>query len=115
MKAITSTKKNRKGNVLTNKVVTLTDVINEHCKDKEFAELFKRELVINEIAAMIVQARKHAHLTQKELAERAGTTQPVVARLERGSDDRMPSLELLTKLAFAAGTTLKISIGSGTK
>lgn len=97
------------------KAITLTDVINEKCKNKEFAGLFKRELLINEIAKMVTQLRQHANLTQKELANRAGTTQPVIARLESGSDNRIPSLELLTRVAFAAGATLKVSVGDSSK
>lgn len=92
------------------KYITLNDVINEKCKDKEFTELFQKELLINEIAKMVVKFRKKARLTQRELASIAGTTQPVVARLESGSDKRIPSLELLTKLALAANATLKIAV-----
>lgn len=94
------------------KALTLTDVIKKECKDKEFAKLFQRELLINEIAKLVVQIRHKARLTQQEMAEKAGTTQPVIARLESGSDARIPSLELLTKIAFAANTTLKIKVVS---
>lgn len=52
------------------KAITLTDVINEELKDPEFLRNFQRELLINEIAKMIVEARKKAKLTQRELAER---------------------------------------------
>lgn len=92
------------------KYITLTEVINEKCKDKEFSEMFRRELLINEIAKMVVDLRHKAHLTQKELADKAETTQPVIARLESGADNRMPSLELLAKIAIAANANLKISI-----
>jgi predicted transcriptional regulator len=92
------------------KTITLTNIIKAECKDSEFREHFERELLINEIAQMITVLRKNAKLTQKELAERAGTTQPVVARLESGSDHRMPSLELLAKLARAGKGHLKIML-----
>ncbi len=92
------------------KTVTLTNVIREECKDKEFVRHFQRELLINEIAKMVIQLRQQAKLTQQELANKAGTTQPVIARLESGTDHRMPSLELLTKLASAANVKLKIVI-----
>ena len=90
------------------KTITLTDIIKEECKNPAFSAYFERELLINEIAKMIVQLRQHAKLTQKELADKAGTTQPVVARLESGSDERVPSLELLAKLARAGNAHLKI-------
>ena len=64
---------------------------------------------MNEIAKMVVQMRQQAHLTQQELAEKAGTTQPVIARLESDSYSRIPNLGL-TKLAFAADAKIKIAI-----
>jgi transcriptional regulator with XRE-family HTH domain len=47
-------------------------------------------------------------LTQLELAQKAYTTQPVIARLERGSDSRIPSLELLGRIAHALGKEIVI-------
>lgn len=90
------------------KTLTLTNVIQEESKDPTFNQHFQRELLINEIAQMVVELRKNAKLTQEELAEKAGTTQPVIARLESGTDRRIPSLELLAKLASAANLYLKI-------
>jgi ribosome-binding protein aMBF1 (putative translation factor) len=49
--------------------------------------------------APIVAARRAAGWTQRELAERAGVPQPVIARLEAGDND--PKLSTLTKLAHA--------------
>jgi predicted transcriptional regulator len=92
--------------------ITLNDVIQAENQDPEFAKYFQRETLINEIANLVVALRKQAHLTQRELAQKAGTTQPVIARLESGSDDRIPSLELLARLAAATHTQLKISIES---
>jgi predicted transcriptional regulator len=97
------------------KAITLTDVIREECKDQEFSQHFQREMLINEIAKMVCQIRHKAKLTQQELADRAGTTQPVVARLENGTDHRIPSLELLARLAFAANAKLKIVMDSDKK
>lgn len=92
------------------KHIALADVINKKCKNKEFAAYFQRELLINEIAKMVVDLRQKAKLTQRELAEKAETTQPVIARIESGVDQRMPSLELLAKIAIAANANIKISI-----
>lgn len=90
------------------KMITLTDVITGESKNQDFAMHFQKEMLINQIAKMITQLRQKAKLTQKELAEKARTTQPVIARLESGMDDRIPSLELLARLASAANARLKI-------
>jgi DNA-binding XRE family transcriptional regulator len=94
----------------TKKHIALTDVINKKCKNKEFAEVFQRELLINEIAKLIVELRIKAHMTQKALAERTQTTQPVIARLESGTDRRIPSLDLLTRIAIATNSKLNIAV-----
>lgn len=72
-------------------------------------------MLINQIAKMITQLRRNAKLTQQELAEKAKTTQPVIARLESGSDDRIPSLELLARLAQATNARLRIVFDSDNK
>lgn len=60
-------------------------------------------------AAPIVRAvRERAHLTQRELADRADTTQAVVARVESGNSN--PSVATLRRLLHAAGFDLKVEI-----
>lgn len=93
------------------KRITLNSVIEEQEKnDAEFAIYYQRELLINEISKMIFKLREAAHLTQSELARRAGTTQPVIARLESGVDSRIPSLTLLVRIAAASHAKLYIGI-----
>lgn len=92
------------------KKITLNAVISEqHKKDAKFSEHYERELLINEISKMVVKLRNMAHLTQAELADRASTTQPVIARLESGTDTRIPSLALLARIAAASHAKLHIS------
>jgi len=63
------------------KAITLNDVIKEQMKDKTFAVEYKRELLINAIARIVVKLRQHKHLTQSQLAKKVGTTQSVIASL----------------------------------
>jgi transcriptional regulator with XRE-family HTH domain len=60
------------------------------------------------VTSLIRQARKQAGLTQGELARRAGTSQPAVARLERGSAS--PTLATLERLVRGAGFELRLSL-----
>ena len=90
------------------KPITLNEVIKEKLNDDEFAVLFEKEKIINDIAKFIVEMRQGQGLTQTELAEKARTTQPVIARLERGMDSRIPSLELLSRIAHALGREIVI-------
>lgn len=57
---------------------------------------------------LIKEARRRAGFTQKELAERLGTSQSVVARWE--SNARSPSLETVAKAVRACGFDLSISM-----
>ena len=56
----------------------------------------------------ILKARAEAGLTQAEVAERIGTTQSGVARLESGSSKHSPSLATLEKYASALGYKLQV-------
>ena len=61
------------------------------------------------IAAEVLQeARKHASLSQAELADAAGTYQSVIGRIEAGKSS--PSLETLSRLVKAAGFDLRLSL-----
>ena len=93
--------------------ITLKKAISEELKDKEFAILYKKERIINRIACTVVELRQKQGLTQFELAQKAYTTQPVIARLERGSDSRIPSLELLGRVAHALGKEIVIDFKTG--
>lgn len=57
---------------------------------------------------MIREARRRAGLTQTELAERVGTTQSAIARLERGHGH--PTLQRLSELVEACGLELQVRL-----
>lgn len=59
------------------------------------------------LSTALLKARADAGLTQEALAQRMGTTQSVVARLEGGRSK--PSTTTLAKFAEATGTRLKVS------
>lgn len=54
------------------------------------------------LARELIAARVRAGLTQAELAERMGTTQSAVARIE--SSRRLPSMKTLLRYAKATGS-----------
>jgi hypothetical protein len=59
-------------------------------------------------ATLLRRARRRQGLTQRELARRAGTSQPVISAYEHGRRD--PSLATLQRLVSAAGTRLVIDV-----
>lgn len=93
------------------KALTLTDYISKKKKNsKTFSEAYEREEIINNIAEMIVRARKDAHLTQSELAKKTGTTQSVISRIESGSSTFVPSLDTLIKISTALNMKLQLKM-----
>ena len=80
---------------------------NNLLRDSEIRILYKEEKVRTEIAFMVKSIRKKMGLTQSQLAERAGTKQSVIARLEGGNNTRTPSLALLSRIAFSCDAKLE--------
>lgn len=78
-------------------------------KDSEIRVLFEEERAKTLIAEAVRSARLHAGLTQVELAKAADTTQAVISRIESGSDSRVPSLDLLSRIAGACRARLTFS------
>ncbi len=64
-----------------------------------------------ELGHAVAAARQEAGLTQAELAERLGTTQSAVARLEHGGV--MPTIETLSRLAGLLSLRFEIAPGQG--
>ena len=84
----------------------VADLHEAWSKDAEYRAEFDRLGPEFALARALITARKQAHLTQAELAERMATTQSVVARLESGRG--CPSTRTLEKVARATGTRLRI-------
>lgn len=62
--------------------------------------------VIYDIKRQIIKLREEQGISQKELAEKIGTKQSAISRLE--NDDYNPSVEFLDKVAVALGKKLNI-------
>ena len=88
--------------------VTLKDALSRELKDPEFSFYFQREQAISEIARLVRDARLKAGLTQAQLAKKAQSSQVVIARLESGTDQRTPSLDLLERIASALKAKLLV-------
>lgn len=59
------------------------------------------------LAAVIIEARMRAGLSQAALAKKIGTKQPAIARIEGG---KLPSTATLQRIARATGTHLRIAL-----
>jgi DNA-binding XRE family transcriptional regulator len=89
-----------------------TDIVKilhaRHIKDDpERLESLQREREEAYLAGQIYDMRTHASLSQAELAERVGTTQSVISRLEEADYDGH-SLNMLRRIARALNCRLEV-------
>jgi transcriptional regulator with XRE-family HTH domain len=70
---------------------------------------YEDEARISAFRELVYSLRTKAGLTQAELAERMGTTQSAIARMEGGGS--RPTLETLEKIAGAVGAELIVGVG----
>jgi ribosome-binding protein aMBF1 (putative translation factor) len=77
--------------------------------DAELREMCERATVNAHVAQLIYDARTQAGLSQKELAEKIGTTQSVISRLE-DADYEGHSLSMLSRVAQALNREVKIDL-----
>jgi len=73
----------------------------------EFEKVSKAFDVEYSIAKELHKARTKSHLSQVQIAERMGTTQSVVSRIERGGN---VSIDTLVRYATACGGKLKVQV-----
>jgi len=72
----------------------------------EFEELGEEFALLDEF----LKARADQGLTQAQVAEKIGTTQSAVARMESGKGKHSPSLATLSKYAEALGCRLEVKL-----
>jgi transcriptional regulator with XRE-family HTH domain len=90
---------------MTDSAVELLDALAGD--DPEMQRLMEEEQANLRVARLVYDAREAAGLTQKELAQRVGTTQSVIARLE-DADYRGHSLTMLQRIAKALDLQLSV-------
>jgi ribosome-binding protein aMBF1 (putative translation factor) len=82
--------------------------LEEQLKNPEFKKAYDALAPEFELASQIIDARLKKGLSQAELAEKIGTKQSAIARLE--SVDYNPSIKMLKRVAQATETRLKVSL-----
>jgi ribosome-binding protein aMBF1 (putative translation factor) len=89
--------------------VGLDAYLGKHLEDAEFRHAYEQRRLVHEVAIVVRSMREQAGLTQAQLAKMVGVSQPMIARMERGLDQRTPRWETLRKIGLALGKQLKLS------
>lgn len=85
-----------------------SDLSREFQQDSAYAALY-REVVHEEIGAMLRVLRKSKGMTQREVAKVMGVTRPRISQIESAEGATL-TLEVLNRYARALGCSLKLSI-----
>lgn len=88
-----------------------TSWVDQKLKDENWKKGFEEEFIKLSIAEEIIRLRKAAGFTQKELAERIGSSASAISRYENTAYDRY-EVQTLLKIANACNSWLKISFVS---
>lgn len=91
----------------TRPIYTLEDHLKELMKNPRFRKEWEDSEIEYQLGRKLIEARLKRNLSQRDLAEKAQTTQAVISRVE--SMNANPSLNLLKRLANALGVKLKIA------
>jgi len=90
----------------------------------EFEAGRQHRRTITEVGQLLKSVRKHMQLTQIEVAERSGLSQPEISRLENGTAHNGPELGTIIRYIDACGDSMvlcslslkpRISVSFGTK
>lgn len=90
---------------------THAELKRELVRDPEVRQEYERLGPEFEVVRALVEARARAGLTQAQVAERMGTKQSVIARLEGGRS--APTWKTLQRYASATGSRLRVPLEAG--
>jgi ribosome-binding protein aMBF1 (putative translation factor) len=86
---------------------TFEDDLKRRLKNPAFRAAWKESEVEYVLAKQLIEKRLKKHISQRELAKRADTTQAVISRIETMNAN--PSLNTLRRIASVLNTKLRIS------
>jgi ribosome-binding protein aMBF1 (putative translation factor) len=85
---------------------SFNEYLKEQLADPEFRRAYEARMVVAELALAVRRMREEAGLTQAQLAALIGVKQPMIARVERGSDQRTPRWDVLRRVGLAVDKQL---------
>ena len=88
-------------------IVKHEDIKKQLLQNPEVKNEYEKLKILYDIKKEIIKLRLEQGISQKELAEKVGTRQSAISRLESGEYN--PSIEFLSKVAHALGKELDVS------
>ncbi len=88
-------------------MITLQQFHTKQMQDPEYRAAYEALEVEYQMTRALIEARLKKRMTQREVAERAGLSQVMIARLESGTSN--PTLATLNKVLGALGKKLTVT------
>ena len=82
------------------------ETLNAQMKDPEFKIEYDALSAEYQLINAILDARKAANITQKQLAEKTGIAQSDISKIENGNAN--PSLKTIERIASGMGMTVRV-------
>jgi DNA-binding XRE family transcriptional regulator len=89
--------------------VTHGTVLARQMRDPDFRFHYEQRQLVHGVAVALRAMRKQAQLTQAELAKRVGVSQPMIAKIEKGIEQRAPNWEMIGRVCVALGKQMRLS------
>src|SRR3990170_7173418 len=91
---------------LTMRDLTLNEYLKEQLKDPEFKKEWEKSEAAYQVTRELIRARIKGRISKRQLAQKAGTTQAVISRVENMTVS--PSISLVQRLANSLGKKLEL-------
>ncbi|HVP66368.1 MAG TPA: helix-turn-helix transcriptional regulator [Anaeromyxobacteraceae bacterium] len=91
---------------------SFSEYVYKQLENPEVRRNYEARMVVAELAMAVRRMREEAGLTQAQLAVLIGVKQPMIARVERGSDPRTPRWDVLRRVGLALGKQLVLEFVS---
>jgi DNA-binding XRE family transcriptional regulator len=95
---------------MKSKSVRLEEILARERKDEAFRFAFDEHRFYLQIAHLVSDLRTKTGLSQVELAKKAGVSQPMIARLEKGDSTRTPTFDTIFRLLKVLGYTMSLHV-----
>jgi DNA-binding XRE family transcriptional regulator len=90
------------------KSIALEDILKKELKDQEIKIHFEHKRFYLQIAHLMTELREKSGLSQSEVAKRAHVSQPLIARLEKGDQNRVPTFDTIYRVLKVLGYNLEL-------
>ncbi len=95
---------------MKNSSVDLRAILAKELQNDEFRLAFDEHRFYLQVARLVSELRARTGLSQAELARKAGVSQPMIARLEKGDSRRTPTFDTIFRLLSVLGYTISLHV-----